>query len=316
MKKLLKYDLAVMVHKKEFAVAFCVMMAFAVFSLFQTEKFLIVWDNSVELDFNNPAPEWMTVFTPFLPAWQVFTYLFAFLVVLPYSMSYLTELESGMIPVLLTRVSKRKYCLSKALTCFIGNAVIIGVPLLFNYFLCRLAFPTDLPNSIGSGGYGVPVFNALLNAKMADGFLTCKYPIVPMLSLFLNHRQIYLLVHIGMITLASGLAGVFLLFLSLLIGRYRALLFLPVFLLVRLSAMLDTYFMNAATQDFSKQYVSLSFMEYFHTIDVRITSLSPWYLPCLTVTVLLFCAQVFRLATRSDRMILNEGTLRQDRKIK
>ena len=316
MKKLLKYDLAVMVHKKEFAVAFCVMMAFAVFSLFQTEKFLIVWDNSVELDFNNPAPEWMTVFTPFLPAWQVFTYLFAFLVVLPYSMSYLTELESGMIPVLLTRVSKRKYCLSKALTCFIGNAVIIGVPLLFNYFLCRLAFPTDLPNSIGSGGYCIPAFNALLNGEAADGFLTCKYPIVPMLSLFLNHRRLYLLVHIGMITLASGLAGMFLLFLSLFIGRYRAFLFLPVFLLVRFSAMLQVNFMNAATQDFSKQYVSLSFMEYFHAIDVRITSISPWYLPCLTVTGLLFCVLVFCLATRSDRMILNEGILRQYRKKK
>ena len=202
-----------MLHKKEFAVAFCVMMAFAVLALYQAETFLILIDNRLELDYNNVSAEWMTTLIRFLPGGQRFVYLFSFIVVLPFSMSYLAELESGMIPVLLVRVSKRKYWLSKALTCFIGNVVIIAVPLLFNYLLARIAYPTPLPNAIGIGGYGDGFFNWLLAGDLSYSDITCKYPIIPMISLMLNHRWLYLLIHIVMLALASGFAGVFLLFL-------------------------------------------------------------------------------------------------------
>lgn len=305
MKKLLKYDLGIMLHKKEFAISFCVMMVFAVFALYQGICYITMWGDNCWYDINIVGAEWMSAIFEFLTSWQVFTYLFAFLVVLPYSMSYFTEFESGMLPVLLSRTSKFKYCLSKMITCFIGNVLIIMIPLLVNYLLCRLAFGSK-PNAGMIGEYKLANYNNQLTGESA--MATLKYPVIPMINLLMNHRSLYLLIRIGLISFASGIFGVFLVCLSFVIKKYRALLFLPVFLLIRVSSAVSTYFLQLAINDSSYEYVEYSFINYFPMGASM--SLSPYYLPFIFGGILLFCGIVMTVAVNTDRLLLGEVKLR------
>jgi len=298
MKRLLRYDLSVMLHKKEFCLAFVSMLLFSVYAFYASIQ---LQQQYSWYDYNLISAEYMTIFLVMNKPWQVFTYLFAFLVVLPYSMSCLSESESGMLPVLLTRTTKSRYYLSKAITCFVGNAVIVLVPFLLNFLFCSLLFPSN-GNAGGIGEYGMANYSALIMGT--NTVYEMKYPIIPLAGMLLSHPRLYLILHILLLSAASGAFGVFLFNLSFFVRQYRALLFLPVFLLVRLSAALNQYCVRKAIGTQGYSYVNYSVMQYFAIGDSG--SLSPWFLPVLFGGILVFSAFTMYIQLHSDSLLLDD----------
>jgi len=295
MKRLLQYDFSVMLHKKEFCVAVVSMLLFSVYAFYASIQ---LQQQYSWYDYNLVSAEYMTILLVIHKPWQVFTYLFAFLVVLPYSMSYLSEAEPGMLSVLLTRVTKRQYYLSKAITCFVGNAVIILIPFLLNYFFCSLLFPSN-GSAGGIGEYGMDNYSAFIMGT--NTVYEMKYPMIPLARLLFFHPGLYLVVHILLLSAASGAFGVFLFNLSFFVRQYRAVLFLPVFLLIRLSAALNQYCVKKAIGTPGYSYVNCSVMQYFAIGDSG--SLSPWFLPILFGVILVFSAFTMYLVLTSDSML-------------
>lgn len=288
-----------MFHKKEFLIAFSAMMIFAVYSLYYSITYDL--EPFFGIDYAMPAAEYATAMLAFSRPGQTLIYMFAFMVVLPYSMSYMAESETGELTMILTRTSRTKYCISKIITCFIGNVIIVLVPLLINYLFCKLMYPSR-PNSGYIGEYGLINYTGFITG--ARSYLTQKYPIIPMASLYINKLWLYTLIHIALMALAGGALGAFLVCLSFVIRSYRALLFLPAFLLVRLSVALDQYLKITGINDPTYVYTNVNFMNYLQIGDS--VSLSPYYLPIFFGVIIIFCAVVVFAMSRTDRLLLGE----------
>lgn len=288
-----------MFHKKEFLIAFSAMMIFAVYAVYYS-----IDANSPGFgwaDYGIPAAEYMTAMYVMSRPGQALIYMFAFMIVLPYSMSYMAEFETGELTMILTRTSRTKYCISKVITCFIGNVIIVLVPLLINYLFCKLMYPSR-PNSGYIGEYGLINYTGFILGQRS--MFIQKYGVIPMASLFVNKLWLYTIVHIVLMALAGGALGAFLVCLSFVIRSYRAILFLPVFLLVRLSASLNQYLIQIAINNLNFEYVNFNFMNYFQIGDSR--SLSPYYLPIFFGVIIVFCAVVIFAMSRTDRLLLGE----------
>lgn len=70
------------------------------------------------------------------------------LAVLPYGASYLSDLKSGYIKMLVIRADRRSYFCSKALAVFLSGGVAVILPMLLNLFLTATVLPALLPQVV------------------------------------------------------------------------------------------------------------------------------------------------------------------------
>ena len=295
MKDLLFFDLSVMLRKKEFAIAMSGMLILSVFSLFYSME-IQSWYGWQ--DYNLVSGIWMTMIASVNRAWGIFTSLFPFLVILPYSLSYLAEWDGGLLPAILTRVSRRNYCLSKMIACFLGNVLIILIPFSMSVLFSHAAF-SGLSNLPGVE-YRLLNYGNLISGKA--WFVPLKYPVLPMARLFVNHPFWYAFVHILILAGTSGIFGVFLLMLSFLVRRIRAVLLLPVFLLVRITSAISDFSLETSMNDPTIPYVNHSLMDQF-CIGVN-NAVSPFLLPVIFVLIFIFCIVVTKAARTTDFLTL------------
>ena len=307
MKNSIRYELSVMVHKKEFLLALCAMMLFSLYALFYSVM-LCNYDGDIKwLDFCLWSAEAYALLDSFLSPGQMFVYLFSFLVVLPHSMSYLNDRESGQFPLVLVRSGKRNYICSKLIACFIGNFLIIAVPLLLNHLFCRISF-SSAQNFMLINGYGTESYAGSLSG---DSFIVNLkyYPAEMFIELFTKSTWLYMLLHIGIVSFLSGLFGVTLLGLSMAVGKFRFILFVPVFVFFRFSSVVDSYLLNLAASDSSVKYTAVNPTDYILTTTG--SPLSPYYLPILILISAAVCAALVFFGARGDRMLLGGGGTRR-----
>lgn len=300
MKKSIRYELSVMVHKKEFLLALCAMMLFSLYALFFAVVLCNIDGEIKWLDFCLWSAEAYALLDGLLAPGQMFIYVFAFLIVLSHSMSYLNDRESGQLPLVLVRSGKRNYICSKLIACFIGNFLIIAVPLLLNHLFCRISFSSE-PNFMMLNGYGTESYAGLLTGE--SYIIPLKYhPAEIFVKLFMKSTWLYMLLHIGIVSFFSGLFGVMLLGLSMAVKRFRFILFIPVFVFFRFSSVLDSYWMYLSSYDNGVKYVSVNPKDYLLTTTGG--ALSPYYLPCLILISAAVSALLIFAGTRGDRMLL------------
>ena len=286
-----------MLRKKEFTIAFSGMMLLSVFSLYY----------SIEIqnwygwhDYRIISGNWMTMLHWTNRGWQIFMYLFCFVAVLPYSLSYPAELEAGCLPILVTRSDRTCYCLSKVVVCFIGSSSIILIPLLLNWCFSQMAF-SSMPNLPGIE-YKLKNYSNLIDGSVS--VVSYKHPTLQMAALFVNRPNMYVLLHVVLLSLFSGFWGVVLLFFSFWARRYRALVFLPLFLFVRLSSAAAGYAIETGLNDAAFSYSSVSFMDYFSVGSNN--GLNPYYLIILLLIMFIFCFITYLYILKTDWLMLGE----------
>lgn len=76
----------------------------------------------------------------------VLLYLFPVFCVLPFADSYIAEKDSNMLPVLLPRLGTKRYLFEKLLAVAASAFVVVAVPLILNFILSAVTFPTEINN--------------------------------------------------------------------------------------------------------------------------------------------------------------------------
>lgn len=300
MRRVVKYELSVMLHKKEFIFALCAMMLYALLSFLKLGEILPLggFDKSTAF-----APVNMFIGADGSPYYIYFKYVFAFLVVLPYSMSYINDSETGVLPVLFTRCGKRRYIISKIIACFVGNVLIIAIPFIFSFLLCNIACPVQ-----GNYDFGIMGLSSYIKTLSGSSvFINTPYTALPMLRLFLFSPNLYAIVITLIMSAASGAFGVFLLCLSFVLKRFRPFLFLPVYLLV-----IAGNYMNVAgyynSLNTGSVYTDYQLMDYF--VFSTMYGRNPFLILTLFAAMAVIGYFCVRIGARGDRMIISGGVRR------
>ena len=173
-------------------------------------------------------------------------------------MSYIGDLDIGICPYIFVRSGRGKYYLAKICAAFVGNVLIIAIPFLINLLLCMIALTAE-PN-YGFAPYGLRDFpRSVLGTWYA--FQT-EHPALPLAEIFVNHPTLYSLLYIIFISFNAGLFGVFLLCLSFLLRKNRALLFLPVYLFMLITSAISDRGVMAAISNPNIVFTNYDFMDY------------------------------------------------------
>lgn len=215
--------------------------------------------------------------------WSSFCIFWPFLVVLPFSTSYVDDYKNQLLPVYFSRVSKRDYYVSKLAAAFVGTAFIIAVSFLANLLLCNCFFPHNSNTWIGQ--YQMPSYYRSLLGTNID--YRTLYPAIPLLRVYLFSPFLYNLIYILFFSLFSGLLGSFIMSLSFWMKKNKFVLFVPVFVTTQLLQVLDARALSKAIES-GGLYININIFEYFSPLFSSGTV--PFFIP--VISVLLAAAMV------------------------
>lgn len=211
----------------------------------------------------------MVCFSQVNRLWLFFYYIYPFLAVMPSATSYIDDFENGLLPVYLSRTSRKNYYVSKVASCFIGTALVIFIPFFINLLFCNLFFPHNYNTWYGE--YQMDnYYRQLLGTNL---LYRTDYTETPLLRLLLFCPFLYNFLFLVFFSAFTGLLGALIMSLSFMFGRKRILLFIPLFLLFRTTDTLDTYVFNTALSG-NAVYRNYKIIDYitptlFHGQDYR-----------------------------------------------
>jgi len=289
------YELTVLFHKKEFWISLLIMLAASIWAL--VSAFSFMHSQGMNTDLVSWSPDAMFMLSDVNPIWPEIKYIAAFALVLPFCLSFLNDRDCGVLPIAIGRCGKRHYFYSKSIACFLGSFLVILIPCLINLLLCHIAFPES--GRTGFGSYGE--LNYYSFALGTTSSIPMKYHGFPFLRLFFASPVLYSLWSCFRLAFTCGMFGLLLLSISYLLPWARYLLFLPVFVLFRVSDTLNKYLLQKtfATGDV---YINHSLGDYLAVYSYG--GQSPWFLPILYGFILIVFLAAAGLAIHSDRIIL------------
>ena len=133
----------------------------------------------------------------------------AFLVCgLPFSACYVSDTKCRILPILLTKTTRAKYCVSRLITCFVGSFLVVFLPLMINQLLCLGYFDMNaLVDDFTNG----PAYTNLFGELQA----------IPFPSFFHGNPLLYNVVFSALLALVCGLLAILAFSVSLLISKLR-----------------------------------------------------------------------------------------------
>ncbi len=290
----IKYEIIVMIHKKEFIVAFCFMMVFLLVA------FLYACEGQWGLEVSEVlAADYLYAGQHSSAAWGIFMYLICFIVVLPHAMSYINDIESGTQSLVLVRSSRLRYYVSKNIAVFLGNFMIIFIPFLFNFILCHLTF-SELPN-YGFGEYGLPNYFRTITGSNYIYASQVRHPGIPMIGLFVQSPELYALLYLLILASTAGIMGNFVLCISFFIKKHRIFLFLPIYLIITFSGVATSYSEMMAYRSTDRVFTNYTIMDYLGILGYR--GQDERYILILLAVSAVFCAAATGRAIRSDNLV-------------
>lgn len=136
--------------------------------------------------------------------YQLFIRIIPILVVLPYGVSYFTDMKTGIIKNFYSRTKKSNYIVAKYFAVFISGGFVIVTPLLFNLLVTSVLLPSLVA---ANGTYGIN----------ANGMWS---------SIFYTYPYIYIFMYLILNFIMSGLLGCIALTISEFVNnRFVAMLF-------------------------------------------------------------------------------------------
>lgn len=210
---------------------------------------------------------------------RYFETLFPVVVVFPFVFSYADDTSLNMFPYLLSRQGKKSYYISKYMTTIIGAFMIIFIPLLLNLILTTITFP--LNNNTYWGGYNSLNYEGIILGTSRA--INTKYSGLPFVRVFFFSPIAYNLVFLFISSLFASSLASFTFAFSMFFKKYKVILLLPAFLLLKLFKIIDAY--NYAKATTGSNYINYNFMSY---IEVSGYTIGKYYFLFLILMIILF----------------------------
>lgn len=294
MRQSIKYEITVMLHKKEFILAFCFML------LFTLSAFLYACRGQWGVEISQVmSANYLYVGQHSNAAWGLFMYLICFVVVLPHAMSYINDLETGTFSLAIVRSNKFRYYISKNIAAFLGNFIIIFIPFLLNLIFCHMTF-SEQPN-YAFGEYGLPNYFRTITGSNSMFVAQMRNSGIPFIGLFVKSPTLYCLLYLFLLSVAAGVLGNFVLCISFFLKKHRVFLFLPVYLLVIFSGVATSYSEMMARRDANRVYTDYNLMDYLGILGYK--GQDGRYIAVLLAVIGVFCMIAIWRAIRSDELI-------------
>lgn len=222
-KHILLSQLTVLWHNPGFFWAFLIMLGYAALAFIYQCYTYAGQDVSVIPDANT-----VVAFSS-LSTWGLIEPVFCFLLALPFAVGCIQEQKSGALYLSLLRTSYSRLFFVKSLVAGLANFAIVFVPLFINFCLCNCFFPHN-HNSI-LGIYAMPsYFQALTGTNL---LYSTQTPQAPLLEVYLLSPVLYNLWHLFLLALTASVWGIWLTAFSYFVQGRTILLFLPMFLVMR-----------------------------------------------------------------------------------
>lgn len=252
MKDYLIYDLKLMIQKRTFRFAFFGMMFLCIglpfFQLFQH------WG---EYEYALPSADTLYIANRDSEWWSYLSFIFPFLIVLPFGFSFMEEYKSGVLLYVQSRGERKSYYYAQMLTCFFGAAFVIFIPFMFNIIFNGILFPVNGNDAVM--GYQKYDSN-WCRWIMGDGYyLDTLFKGAIFKHLAVDYPQINNLVFAVWAAFCSGMLSSFFYGISLLVKRGSIWVLIISYLFFRLFSMLDKIWEKALIFGV---YVNLELKEY------------------------------------------------------
>lgn len=194
----------------------------------------------------------------FSECWSIFSVLFPFLVVIPFATSFIDDLSDHTFAAVLVRGKIGQYLFAKFFATFMGNFMVVFFPFLINLILCNLFIPAT-----GQTPFGHVTSSDFVHVLHGTNHLYQSFsPKIPFLSIYERSPLMYNFVYLLILSGTSGMLGVLVLSISLWIRKYKIVLFLPVYLLVRLGQVFQTFSFERAMGNPDKYFTNWSMIDY------------------------------------------------------
>lgn len=279
-RKSLKVQIQVMCRSKGYRAAFLAVLCYACVS------FLWVLSQSWGMDISRiKDANHLVGYSQMNQLWIFFAILYPFLVVLPFSTSYIEEYQNGLVPAYIIRSSRKTYYLTKLVAAFAGGALVIFLPFAVNLLLCNLFLPHN--GNTWLGQYQMGNFYRWLTGT--NLLYPVEYREEPFLGLFLCSPFWYNVLYVLLFAAFSGLLGMVVLSLSFWWRKHRILLFLPLFVVMQVLRGWDAWALTDAIRN-GNVYTNLDLLDYV------VPSFESGRNPVLFLAVVLVCLLVIGLS--------------------
>ena len=184
--------------------------------------------------------------------WSVFNVIFPYIVILPFSFSYIDDNNSNIHPYFMQRVGKKQYFIGKIIVSFIGGFIIIFVPFAVNLLLHHITFP-DNHNTFWGIYNTLGYCNALTGS---DVIVSTQQKGLLFLKLYLYNPFLYNLLFLVICSIFSGILSMLSTSFSYICSKNKIVIFLPVFLFFYLGSIADDIFYG------SNNYINCNWLDY------------------------------------------------------
>lgn len=273
--KSLKVQFKIMLNSKSFQFAFLIVLIFNLYSYIQ-----VALDNR-GIDIVNMYSADASVS---INSWSRYIYIFAklfpFIVAFPFALSVIDDSNTKINTFILTRMKKKKYIISKLAVCFAGGFIIIFVPFLVNILLCKITFPDNL-NDYLNGYYSKNWCRSILGTNC--DFNTVQKGL-PFFRIFLYSQFLYNVFYIFLLSIFSGILGMFAMSFSFIIKRYKVLILIPVYVFFMIITNIGTIYNSK-----SDLFINFNWLDYFSVqgYDGQSILLLLGILSFITITIIL-----------------------------
>lgn len=247
-----KIQLKVMRKRKEFIFALWAMTGYACAAFLYVLVKYWGMDVSMMKDANQSV-----CYSQMNGLWGMFSFLYPFLVVLPFATSYIDDYKNKLLVVYFSKASRRVYFLSKILAVFMGTALVIAIPCALNLILCNLFLPHNYNTWMGE--YQSESFYQAVTGT--NHLYETAYRGILLPDLFLRSPLLYNIVYLLIFSSFSGLLGAFVLSLSFWLRKRKTILFLPLFFIISILDTINIKWLYMAIEG-KKSYVDVAVLDY------------------------------------------------------
>lgn len=249
MKNIIKLELNKALKNKFFYIAIVVGFMFTIMSFLynlETQHNDIEMLKNAEITMNaiyNPMVSASTVFNnwvlgeAYTLGATIFFFIFSILAAIPYAWSYCAERNSGYVKNIIIRSGKREYYIAKYIAVFVSGGLAVLIPLVLNFLLVSMFFPTAVPDPSYVIYYGI----------WGDSLMS---------GLFYTKPLIYVFIYLIMNFLFSGVIACISLIVARFIKNRIAVILSPFFLLLAID-----YFKRIPEAFFMVEFSPMKFLK-------------------------------------------------------
>ena len=249
----IKYNFSVMTRKKLFWITLFGMMCFAI-----GMPFYQVWKYYRYYSYELPSADTLYIGNYNGLIWSYLSMLLPFLIVLPYGFSYISEVRSGMRHYVQVRGTRKVYYFAQLCVCFFSVFLVFFIPLIINIGLNGAFFPVNGNDYITLAHVGTSNWSSYITGS---GFLKkVLHHGMILKQIAIDSPQLYNVIFAAITGIGTGIMGMFIYALSLVLKKNYIYMLIVNFLIFQLCIALNRFSYDGIL---SSVYVDLKPTDYF-----------------------------------------------------